>query len=712
MALGPTPYAPAGLDQILAQLDNAAILERARQVGLGDLLGGGGAAFPAQVGSIPYGAGAGTGAGVMPYGYGSLETPTTDALLEAIRRRGVYAGGRGFLKGTGQPLGLPRATLARELQGGMYGAGGSTIGQNVIPMGNPSPIPPGAGRGATAADMPYAQWQQASDDLVASVQRQGPYMGTRGWARNSGPSYMAESGYPRQLALPQYADQIPSQNIGAAGAANPSSIPAGAGIGTGAEAMPYAEQAIALGPVREAPVRQSTLRNTLRNGAEPASRMSFSSPVEVAVDTSPQGLLRSSGIDPRTLEGQNAGVNGTWGAATELPASHPAVSGVLADTVTDGGRSARSGFFTRNARFLGSEASGGGFGAPGGFVRNYGRGLMGRPALSAIEGRKPSLMGRAGGALGRGTVVVAAPIFAGAAADKFGDDSIAGQFAEGYSYGGSVGGLLGLPGSVVGGLGAGLGNVGANAISGRGIKSLWGGEEADPTPFSEAMRAEENGTDREGNVIYTPRGQLMAMMTNAGEFGRAADALGMDQDTYRSIVDPFEERLANTNDQEKRVQILGEAADALLERVNGESQGAMRPADLAAMQVAASQIMAPVAADSMALGQMQAAALNSLSGSLPEAYRPVVANMANQITPRSQQVANAYIQQATAMPQLNVLDSYQNQVDQTAQQLTAQALADATGSGGGSDFASIIANAGTSANGGGSADIVNQFANL
>lgn len=85
----------------------------------------------------------------------------------------------------------------------------------------------------------------------------------------------------------------------------------------------------------------------------------------------------------------------------------------------------------------------------------------------------------------------------------------------------------------------------------------------------------------------------------------------------------------------------------------------------------------------------------------------MVANMANQITPRSQQVANAYIQQATAMPGLNVLDSYQNQVNQTAQQLTAQALAGGVSGGGATDFASLVANAG-----GSSADIVNQLAGI
>lgn len=683
MALGPMPYVPAGMEQILAQLDNAAILERARNVGLGDLLGGGGAAMPTQPGSIPFNAGYATGATRMPYGYGSLETPTTDALLEAIRRRGVYAGGRGFLKGTGQPLGLPRASLARELQGGMYGAGGSTIGQNVIPMANPSSIPPGAGRGATAANMPYAQWQQASDDLINAVGRQGPYGGTRGWARNSGPGYMSATGYPRQLALPS--GQIPAQTgvgrlVTEVPVARPGSIPMGAGRGTGVGSLPY-QGPYEMPPVYEPPVRQSTLRRGLRAGGNPGQTINVGTLAESVVPETPVSI-RGRTPDWRTFQGGSNGVGAAgFPTADYIPPAAvetAATRGGLRSAVTGAGSGLRGA--ARDA-----------FGPRAGVsnMRNSGRFALGLG------------IGMGGGAL----------------AEKLGgSDTVAGQFAEGASWGGSFGSAGGYPGAIVGGLGVGLGNVASHAIQGRGIESIFGGGEGEiaDTPLGRYI-ASQQVTDAEGNANLTDQAAIVAAFT--GETGvNIFPQLGIDPNTEAVMRERINADLAATDSQEERVEILKNAADELIQIASGGQPGgmgpaSMSPADLAAMQVAASQMMTPIAADSMALADMQSAALNSLLPSLPEAYRPHVTNMANQITPRAQQVASAYINQAAAMPQLNVLDQYQSQVDQTAQQLTAQALSGVT-SGGATDFASLVADAGQVNGGGTSADIVNQLANL
>lgn len=697
MAFGPPQYTPPGLEQILAQLDNAAVMERARNMGLGGLPGMG-AAGPANIGSIPMNAGYGGGATNMPYGYGSLETPTTDALMEAMRRRGPYAGGRGFLKGTGAPLGLPRASLPVELQAGMYGAGGSTIGQNVIPMGNPSSIPPGAGRGAGAANMPYAQWQQASDDLVNSVARQGPYAGTRGWGRASGPSYVAETGYPRQLALPQQAEslRIPNQT-GLAGAVNevpvtrPGSIPQGAGRGTGIGSLPYASEAIPMGPVPDPPpVRQSTLRNSLRNGTQSGQGMSFARPAEAlaaeAIDTSPAGLVRSSGIDPRT--GAFTTPNQGWaGAATELPGSHPALSGAATEASTAG----------RLSRMVTGATTAGG-------------GVRGAATAAFSPKNGVSNMGnikRFGLGLGIG-------MGGGAIADRLGgSDTVAGQFTEGFAQGGSFGSVGGLPGAIVGGLGVGLGNTLSHAIQGRGIESILGsgGEEIADSPLGNYIMSQQI-TAEDGSQDLTDQGAIVAALVGESDVN-IFPQLGIDSQTEATMKQEINSRLAATDSQEERVNILKDAADELLGLVTGGGQtgaGAMNPQDIAAMQIMASQMMAPVAADSVALGNMQASALEGLQGTLPEAYRQPVQQMVDQAVPRGQRVANAYMQQAYAMPQLDVLNQYQSQVDQTAQQLTAQALSGAYGTGatGGGDLASLIA--GANGGGGSSADIVAALA--
>lgn len=696
MALGPQ-YAPPGLEQILAQLDNAAIMERARNVGLGDLLGGGGASMPTNPGSIPINAGYGTGAASMPYGYGSLETPTTEALLEAIRRRGVYAGGRGFLKGTGQPLGLPRATSAAEVQAGIYGGNPSAINANVIPVTQPSPIPPGAGRGASAANMPYAQWQQASDELVNAVQRQGPYAGTRGWGRSSGPAYMAETGFPRQLALPS--GQIPSQtglgNMSEVGVARPGSIPAGAGRGTGIGDLPY-QGAYEMPAVYEAPMRQSTLRNQLRNGVQSGAGMDFSNPRTSALAQSVDAIETPVSIRGRNTPNWRSfqgGENGVGAAGFPTADYVPPVPGAS----TGGGN-----LLTRNASWIGAERAAA-EGAPS-LGRNFARGIMGQPALG-VEGAKPGLMARAAGGAGRGAVVMGVPMAAGMAADRLGQDSVGGQFAQGYALGGGFGGIFGLPGSVVGGLGIGLGNVGANAVSGKGIESLWGGGDNGPQGVIKDYLTNQQVTDpTTGEQTYSPQAQVVIGLLDP-EINMMAQ-MGIPDEQAQAIQERVNSQLAGTNSQEERIGIVKDAADELLSLTEAStSSNQMSPSDIAAMQIMASQMMAPVAADAVTYGNMRADALQGLMPSLPEAYQQPVQSMINQAVPRSQRVANAYIQQAYSMPQLDVLQGYQNQVNQTAQQLTAQALSNQMTGGGGSDLASLIAGAN-----GNSGDIVSALA--
>lgn len=688
MALGPGPYAPPGLEQILAQLDNAAILERSRNMGLGGLPGMG-ASVPFNPGSIPINAGYATGAANMPYGYGSLETPTTDALLEAIRRRGPYAGGRGFLKGTGAPLGLPRASSAVEVGAGIYGGSPSAINANVIPVTQPSPIPPGAGRGAGAANMPYAQWQQASDELVSAVQRQGPYAGTRGWGRSSGPAYVAETGFPRQVALPQYAEslRIPNQT-GLAGSVNevpvarPGSIPQGAGRGAGAGSMPYASEAIPMGPVYEAPVRQSTLRNALRNGEAPAGRMSFSTPSGALADSvaaieTPVSINGRNASNWRAFQGGQNGVGAAGfptadyvpAAATEAVAARTGIRGALAGTGTGLRGAARDAFSPRSGA------------SKMGNLSRFGLGLG---------------IGMGGGAL----------------ADKLGgSSSVAGQFTEGFSQGGSFGSVGGLPGAIVGGLGVGIGNVASHAIQGRGIESILGGGEEGgfSGPIGDYLQSQQI-TTATGEQGLTDEAQIVMGLVDP-QVNMFAQ-LGIPPEDAAQMQEKYNQELSATDDQNKRVEIVRQAANEILDYMNngGPAAQQLSPTDIASMQIMASQMMAPVAADAAAFGNMQADALQGLQGTLPEAYRQPVQQMIDQAVPHSQRVANAYMQQAYAMPQLDTLNQYQNTVNQTAQQLTAQALSGSmgTGSTGGGDLASLIA--GAQGGGGSSADIVNALA--
>lgn len=640
----------------------------------------------------------------LPY---AQDTPLTDEILAARQRQGnlgvrgvLRNSGPGYMAETGYPrqTALPAAAgpagqgyatpLLTQVQQGVYGGNPSAINAGVIPEVTPSSIPPGAGRGTGAGSMPYAQWQQASDDLVSAVGRQGPYAGTRGWGRSSGPGYVAETGFPRQVALPQYAEslRIPNQT-GLAGAVNevpvtrPGSIPQGAGRGTGIGSLPFADEAIALGPVPDPPpVRQSTLRNALRNGTQNGPGMSINNAGALAESVIPETPVSIGGRrvpDWRSFQGGSNGV----GAAGFPTADY--VPSVAPEVAAQGGIRSALGGATSGIRGAATDAFSPRNGASSmGNIKRFGLGLG---------------IGMGGGAL----------------ADRLGgSDTVAGQFTEGFSQGGSFGSVGGLPGAIVGGLGVGIGNVASHALQGRGIESILGGggTEIAEGPLGDYIRSQQT-VDAEGNPSMTEKGQIVAGLVDP-EVNVFAQ-MGLPEDFASEMTDRVNGQLAGTDSQAQRVEILKDAADEIYDYWNtgGETQQQqMSPNDIAAMQIMASQMMAPVAADSVALGSMQASALEGLQGTLPEAYRQPVQQMVDQAVPSSQRVANAYMQQAYAMPQLDVLQGYQNQVDQTAQQLTAQALSGAYGTGatGGGDLASLIA--GATGGGGSSADIVAALA--
>jgi hypothetical protein len=300
----------------------------------------------------------------------------------------------------------------------------------------------------------------------------------------------------------------------------------------------------------------------------------------------------------------------------------------------------------------------------------------------------------------------------GALADKLGgSSSVAGQFTEGFSQGGSFGAVGGLPGAIVGGLGVGIGNVASHAIQGRGIESILGGGEEGGYggEIADYFESQKVGQDAEGNDMFSTEAQIVEALVNPEV--NAYLAAGIPNDVAEQMQAQVNERLAATDSQTERINILKGAANEIVDYMEtGGAEQQLSPTDIASMQIMAAQMMAPVAADSVALGNMQADALQGLMPTLPDAYRQPVQQMIDQAVPHSQRVANAYMQQAYAMPQLDTLNQYQNTVDQTAQQLTAQALAGGGGTGatGGGDLASLIA--GATGSGGSSADIVNALA--
>lgn len=571
---------------------------------IGDL-----AALLAQGVGQPQGMAVGGGVPVDPFSpqaiYGGLPygTTTTTDLLDAMRLRGPYAGARGFLRGTGQPLALPRADLLSELGGATYGQG-TTLGR----IAYPSSIPVGAGAGTGAASLPYA---------------------------------------PEAFAMGPA--QIPNQgNLGAIGRiANPTAIPPNMG------AMGQANSAVGL-PYYEPP-----------NAAT---------------------ALLESGVGPQTGNNLRAGLSNVGRG----------VSSELAGTVTPSAVAAGEGALARRGLM----------GTLRGMAPAAETGALSRIGASFRPGSFRGGLGRLGAGLAIGTIGGAAAERAGGASNPLG------QFLEGASMGGSFGAAAGAPGAAVGALGVGIGNLGSHALLGRGIESITGSGEGEATgPFADYLKSQVVGQDDQGNDVYSDRAQIMAGLMDP-EVNMFAQ-LGVPPEKAAEIQAQYASETENAT-QEQRVEALGRAADETINYLTELQTGAqMSPSDLAAMQIAATQLISPVAADQVALGNMQADALGAIQPSLPAAYQQPVQNMISQAVPQASRAANAYIQQAVALPQLNAVTQQQSAIDQTAQQLTAQALSNVTPGGGMGDLASLISGAGaTGGAGGSSADIVAQMQQL
>lgn len=294
-----------------------------------------------------------------------------------------------------------------------------------------------------------------------------------------------------------------------------------------------------------------------------------------------------------------------------------------------------------------------------------------------------------------------------------GDSSIAGQAAEGAAVAGGIGTTAGGPlaGLVAGGVGAVANPIVDRLTGGRSFTEslsnlLSGGQD----PTEQAIRdqfAGVQGGEQQADAIIT-------RMDNINQ-GREARWEGVPEDIKDQLVSEYNTAAANIDGstEEGQAQLrdllfrtaqaaeLAKSGELTMPAAQDTGPRPLTTADLAATQALASQFMAPVAADSAAIGQMGQAALQNLAGPMRGPVGDSLRDLANIYGQGGNNMANAYMQQAYVDPQIAVLNQQLSLRDQIAQQLTAQAIAQLPqfATGGGSSFDDIIA---ASAMGGGS----------
>lgn len=576
-------------------------------------------------------------------------------------------------------------------------------------VGKPGGMAAGGGLPATSLTygnlgLPYApsaplSGAPATNDLFRAMFERGPYAGGRGWLQGGGA--------PAALGMGQQGLAVP----GGMPAQVPRVLPTGTvGLPAGGGVQAALAQQMALGQGSPVPFAANG-PGPIPAGAGAVGPLPYAPPVSTQVSGIPAGINSSipqSLYNPGTPFANNGAgpVPGGVGAAGRV--------GATADDMAPAWRS----YFAR-----GGTGGGGGGAVPpttavagaaddaaGGAGRI--RGLLGRfggagGATAGAEGaaRTPLSFLRGGGgwkgALGRAGVGVGLGYGLDKLAGALGEDNVAGQFAEGAAIGAPVGMLFGGPGAAVGGLGVGLGNA---LTGGRFADLVSGGE---PTELDKVAETTDPTT-------YT----IMRSLNDPTDdtFGQ----LGVDPELARGIQGKFEEEVGAATTETERIAALQHAAESTMAAASGgagagmgEPQG-MDPRDVAAMQIMASQLFAPVAADSAAIGNMQASALGAIAPDLPAAYQPLMAQLQQHATEGGNRMANAYIQQAGAIPQIHALGRQQALQDQVAGQLASQAIGgmiNPASSGGLSDLLTGATMPGGAAGGQDSASIVAALAN-
>ena len=306
--------------------------------------------------------------------------------------------------------------------------------------------------------------------------------------------------------------------------------------------------------------------------------------------------------------------------------------------------------------------------------------LTGRGALAAF-GQHSGLRGagiRGAGSrlLGRGLLASLAMSGASAVgADPFNtgtDDSAWQQAIAGGTAAGAPAYVLGGP--VAGGV-AGVVGAGANLLTGGQFTESLGNLMGSNPTGHDAIQQQFGESDPQVAALLDER--LTRLESGAENMWE-----GVPDEVANQLAAYFNELAPGLEGEELaalQAQLAMAAETAAQEAVLAEQQQAQQetalsPADLAATQALASQFMAPVAADSVAIGQMGATALQNLARGLPAGFGEQVRNMADTSLQGGQNMANAYMQQAYAIPQNYVMDRQQGIQDQIASMLMSQAI--------------------------------------
>lgn len=601
----------------------------------------------------------------------------------------------------------------------MRGIGGGAPGST------PGTVPMGGGLDA-AAGLPYAAGAPVANtvtspltnELFGAMYQRGPYAGLRGVMKESGLPNMLPQSTPGRAIMPFKGGPPETMN------------PAASAYASQVQALGGGQAAIGPGPVNVNPmgVNATPFANNGPGGMPMGAGVN-----PTTMPYSGTGPFANNGPGPVPGQGVNGNIPQslyTAEAATASPGTIPMGAGAgtgagsmpytggapVGGTMAGGGGGSVPPTGTATAAGAAEEAAAGGGRLSGLLSRLRGGGgaaaaAEGAAGETAAVGGLRGVLSAGGmkGALGRGALGIGAGYGLGKAADAAGQ-GIAGQFLEGASIGAPAGSIASLPGMAVGALGVGLGNV----LTQGGVGDLiHGGQQSAMDQFMATQTTKDPST---GQDVLTPVAQVMASLNDPTDDTFAA--MGIDPDTAKTIQDQYTADIAGTGsgegDQQARIAALQKAATATLAAQQATQQGGiqgMLPSDIAAMQILATQLFAPVAADSAAIGNMQQDALSALAPSLPSQYQDVLARMGNHAHEGGNRMANAYIQQAGAIPQIHALGRQQALIDQTSSQLASQALGSIInpGSGSGSGLDALLQAQG---NGGASSqDIIAALAN-
>jgi hypothetical protein len=504
------------------------------------------------------------------------------------------------------------------------------------------------------------------------------------------------AGAPAAVGRSQAAAQRVLQSLAGRGPSG-SPIPLGPGTTPSLGRIPYAQGAVSsLRPGANMPVNAGQLLSqaqarvpgasalptripgaTLRGAASGAARA-----VPEAAVSAVDDLVR--GVGQMALPGIPAAAAGAGTAASSaLPRIAGAVPGQMqlpfggvSGVADDAGRSLFQ-------RLLPTVANAGGW---RGLASRLGSGGM----LSRLGGSGLGARGARGIGMGVLDNLAIQPI-----AEQIGDNP-AGQFLSGFGTGATLGGFGRNPiGMAVGGVGVGLGNVLSNAI----LPESWGNDVSDIEingwrPFGGGE--ETSALDTAVQQVQDSGDPMAPQITSAmRKFAENDDSVwqdlgldGSEHDEIRGrIVEDFN-NLAGDASQEERTALLQQltanaltASQAVREQEAMETEGQAQfdsqgidANSILAAQALGSQFMAPIAADAAAIGEMGQDALTGLAQGLPPELRGNVQDLAGIMGQNGGQMANAYMQQAFAVPQVYAMDQQQQMTNQIASMLQQQAI--------------------------------------